>query len=166
MILYSHNIKEVKDSFSFNPGAATKLASHESEQAEQKYANFWKEFYSRPRSAWEREITNRISNLMKLQDNWDGYKSPPPRDDVGTFALTVMKQVMQPETPVPQVVPSAGGGLQLEWHEKDIDLEVNFSAPYECDLWVEDYRTGRCVSKGLTNEFSELKEAIVLLTTR
>jgi hypothetical protein len=131
---------------------------------------FWEEYYSRPRSAWEREIPNRINNLMKLPDNWDGYRSPPPRDDarddVGAFALTVMKQLMQPETPVPQVVPSAGGGLQLEWHEKEIDLEVNFTAPYECDLWVEDYRTGICVSKLLTNEFSDLKEAIELLTAR
>jgi hypothetical protein len=77
-----------------------------------------------------------------------------------------MEQVMRPETPVPQVVPSSGGGLQLEWHEKDIDLEVNFAAPYQCDLWFEDHRTGKCVSKLLTNDFSALKEAIALITTR
>jgi hypothetical protein len=78
----------------------------------------------------------------------------------------VLKSLMQPQTPAPQVVPSAGGGVQLEWHERDIDLEVNFTAPYQCELWVEDHRTGACVTKELTNEFSEFKDAIALLTTR
>ncbi len=31
---------------------------------------------------------------------------------------------MQFNTPVPQVVPSANGSIQLEWHTLGIDLEI------------------------------------------
>ena len=54
---------------------------------------------------------------------------------------------MRPRTPVPQVVPSPVGGVQLEWHEKDIDLELHITAPYECEVWFQDHRTGERVSR-------------------
>jgi hypothetical protein len=160
---FSHNVKPGEVSFGFDPGVTMKPALPGSQST---YPNFWKEYYARPRSAWEQDVTNKIVNLTKFPDNWDGYNSPPLRDDVGTFALTVLKQLMLPQTPTPQVVPSAGGGVQLEWHEKEVDLEVNFSAPYQCELWFEDHRTGTCVSKVLTNDFSEFNDAIALLTAR
>jgi len=162
-MLCGNSAKQVEDNFCFDPGETMQPASRISQQT---YPNFWKEYYARLESTWENEVQRRITNLMKLPDNWDGYNSPRLRDDVVTFALTVMKPLMRPQTPPPQVVPSSGGGMQLEWHEKDIDLEANFTAPYQCELWVEDHRTGSCVSKMLTNEFSDFKQAIVLLTTR
>jgi hypothetical protein len=160
---FSLNVKPLEGSFCFDPGVTMKPEPPGSQST---YPSFWKEYYALPRTTWEQDVTNRIVKLMKLPDNWDGYNSPPLRNDVWTFALTVLRSLMQPQTPTPQVVPSTGGGVQLEWHEKDIDLEVNFSAPYQCELWVEDHRTGTCVSKVLTNEFSEFKDAIAFLTTR
>jgi len=162
-MLCGSSAKRLDDDFGFDPGLTMASASRSSQQT---YENFWKEYYARPRSTWENDIQKRIADLMKLPDNWDGYNSPRLREDVVNFAWTVMKQLMHPQAPSPQVVPSSGGGLQLEWHEKDIDLEVNFTETYRCELWVDDHRTGTCVTKMLTNEFPDLENAILLLTTR
>jgi hypothetical protein len=33
---------------------------------------------------------------------------------------------MEPSTPAPIMVPTAGGGVQLEWHRAGFDVEVLF----------------------------------------
>ena len=53
------------------------------------------------------------------------------------FVLSVLNDVMRTRTPIPQVVPSAGGGVQLEWHQKGIDLELHIAGPYQCELWFQ-----------------------------
>lgn len=148
--------------------------------SEPSFSNFCKRYNASPEGTWKEgvatrdvdrklnEVTKTLIKLTNRPANWDGYNSPPVRNDVALFALTILESIIQtqPRTPVPQVVPSAAGGVQLEWHEKDIDLEVNFSAPYECELWFEDHRTNAKISKDLTNDFSDLKKPIILLTTR
>ena len=81
------------------------------------------------------------------------------------FALTVLTQVMLPRTPIPQIVPSPGGGVQIEWHTKGIDLEFHIAAPYEGELWFEDH-TGVTVSKLVTDDLSDLQAAVHELTRR
>jgi len=75
---------------------------------------------------------------------------------------------MKPATPLPQVVPSSDGGVQLEWHEKGIDLELHIRAPYDCELWYRDHQDADAepVSSKLSNDFSDLRTPIDLLTTR
>jgi hypothetical protein len=63
------------------------------------------------------------------------YRAPHIGFDTGMFALIVLNDVMRTHTPIPQVVPSGTGGVQLEWHQKGIDLELYIAAPYQCELW-------------------------------
>ncbi len=80
----------------------------------------------------------------------------------------LLQRVMRPRTPIPQVTPSAAGGVQLEWHEKGVDLELHVTAPYQWELWFRDLQDpiSQPVSLELTDDFSELKRPIALLTTR
>jgi hypothetical protein len=82
--------------------------------------------------------------------------------------LEILKGIMRPRTPLPQVIPSAAGGVQLEWHEKGVDLELHVTAPYQWELWFRDLQdpSSQPVSLELTDDFSELKRPIALLTTR
>jgi len=66
--------QHVEDGFNFDPGVTMAPALHQSRQT---YSNFWKDYYSRPHITWEKNINNRIAQLMQLPDNWDGYNSPP-----------------------------------------------------------------------------------------
>jgi hypothetical protein len=82
------------------------------------------------------------------------------------FAMNILNSVMRNRTPVPQVVPTPVGGIQLEWHEKDVDLEIHVTAPYETELWFKDHRTGAVISTELTSDLSPLQTAIQTLTDR
>ena len=116
--------------------------------------------------AWHREAMNKVIALVGMQKNWDGYGSEPLRRDTALFALEILQAVMQPRTPMPAVVPSATG-VQLEWHEKGIDLELHVSAPYAYEIWFED-RTGQHqpVSEDLSNNLTPAREAVAILTRR
>ncbi len=43
--------------------------------------------------------------------------------------MTFLLNCVSPDDPVPSVVPTARGGILLEWHEGGIDLEVDIRSP-------------------------------------
>jgi hypothetical protein len=132
------------------------------------FPNFSRHYSAGSERKWEVEVVRALVRLAKMPAGWDSYNAPPLRRDAGHFALEILQGVMRPRTPLPQVVPSAAGGVQLEWHEKGIDLELHITAPYQWELWFRDLQdpNSQPVSLELTDDFSELKRPIALLTTR
>jgi hypothetical protein len=132
------------------------------------FANFSRYFNATPERKWEVEVVQALVRLASMRPGWDSYNAPSLRRDAGHFALEILQGVMRPRTPVPQVVPSAAGGVQLEWHEKGVDLELHITAPYQWELWFRDLQDpdSQPVSLELTDDFSALKKPIALLTTR
>jgi hypothetical protein len=116
---------------------------------------------------WQPVVLDRIERLLKLRQGWDSYAAVPIAHDAGMFALVVLNNVMGPRTPTPTIVPTSTGGLQLEWHEKGIDLEVRVLGPYRCDFVVEDSR-GEIESSedALSDDFSVLVGPLEALTAR
>lgn len=105
--------------------------------------------------AWVGPTIVAFSAIASLPANWDTYGARPVSRDVIRLALETLATVMQVNSPVPSVVPLADGGIQLEWHRKQQDLEIIFpvGAPPEfcyfnrgTDLEVE----------GLVNETEKL----------
>lgn len=116
---------------------------------------------------WQASVLKKVTELLKLPADWDGYGAPAIRRDAAMFALEVLETVMLPRTPLPAIVPAADGGIQIEWHEGDIDLEFHVSAPYACDLWFEDLRGAEeSISEVLTNDFTLLRSSIAHLSKR
>lgn len=115
---------------------------------------------------WQAAVLERVVALLNMPANWDGYGAPAISREAVMFALEVLQRTMQPTTPVPQVVPSSVGGVQLEWHERDIDLELHVAAPFRCEIWFEDHRAGTMVSKELSADFAALRSALDELTKR
>jgi len=64
------------------------------------------------------------------------------RLDTGMFALQVLNSIMSESIPVPSIVPVGSGGVQFEWHQNGLDIELFIAAPYECELSVYDHTTG------------------------
>src|SRR5215204_1653145 len=91
---------------------------------------------------WESKLLPALFKLSRLPVGWDGYSGQPMRMDTGFFALQVLEAVMRSRTPLPQIVPTPVGGVQFEWHERGIDLELHVTGPYECEIWFED-KNGR-----------------------
>jgi len=96
--------------------------------------------FQAPTVAWQAGALAKLIALSNMRENWDGYGAQQLRRDTAFFALDVLHGVMSPRTPIPQIVPSASGGVQLEWHTRDIDLEITISKPLECDFWFLDHR--------------------------
>ena len=132
------------------------------------FPNFYRAFDGPPERKWQIEVQNHLLKYVKMQPGWDSYGAPQIGWDTGMFALSILNDVMRTRTPIPQVVPSGAGGVQIEWHQKGVDLELHITAPYECELWFQDHRQPMRppISVELTDNFSALLKPIELLTTR
>lgn len=138
----------------------------ETEPPSPRFGRFWAQ-YDQPERKWQIEILTQLFRLLPMPEGWDGYGAPAIKRDAGMFALEVLNSVMRPRTPLPQVVPTSVGGIQVEWHEKNIDLELHFTAPYECEMWFRDrLAKGPPVSLELTDDFSAVTGPIGELTSR
>ena len=73
-----------------------------------------------------------------MTPGWDGHDGVPIKDEHILAAGKYLSAVMAPETDAPSIVPTADGGLQLEWHKAGVDVEVLFSDSEDGALYVRD----------------------------
>ena len=105
---------------------------------------------------WISSVLPAIDEFIRLPQGWDSYSGKPLKLDTGMFALQLLYDVMNPRVPVPLVAPTSPGGVQFEWHQERLDLELCINAPYDCDLYFIDNQTGEEGSYHLTTDFSRL----------
>lgn len=74
--------------------------------------------------AWLSPTIDRLNRLLRLPENWDRDGAPPVDARAAVAALKLLGSVARPDTPAPSIVPADEGGVQLEWHMGEIDLEV------------------------------------------
>lgn len=79
--------------------------------------------------AWARRVLTRLAQLERLAPNWDSYGGRPLSRRHRDAALDFLGRVMADDVEVPDVVPLADGGLQLEWRRGS--LEVDFISDEE-----------------------------------
>ncbi len=87
---------------------------------------------------WFIPATERLTNLSKLQENWDSYGASAINAQAITQAIQVMTEVMTNDTPMPAIVPTTRGGIQLEWHLGGIDMEVEVTGGRTLSVLYED----------------------------
>lgn len=121
---------------------------------------------------WWPVTKSRVRELMSLPENWDFQGASKIHSDTAVFALTMLEQLLGADSPAPQIVPLAFGGLQFEWHENDIDLEIEVAGPNEVYVFFDDHQAeegdGDWISSDvpLTHDFSCLEGPISLLSAR
>jgi hypothetical protein len=97
-----------------------------------------------PPSPWLKELSERFAAVRKLPDGWDGPSSvavdPTLVGRIDRVLKDALAGVASPKLPF--VVPSADGGLQIEWHRRDLDLEVFFSREGQVSALLEDRKGG------------------------
>ncbi|PJA78299.1 MAG: hypothetical protein CO149_04800 [Nitrospirae bacterium CG_4_9_14_3_um_filter_51_5] len=85
---------------------------------------------------WQMQTIHKIIKLSNLQENWDSYDGKPPASNTISMAIKLIESLPWPyydDVPVPAVIPTSEGGLQLEWSSEDreLDLEVRPSGHIE-----------------------------------
>jgi hypothetical protein len=53
--------------------------------------------------------------------------------------MRLLESTMRDDTPAPWVVPLSDGGVQMEWHERGLDIEIGVPPSDESiDVWSND----------------------------
>lgn len=117
---------------------------------------------------WVEPVAWRVLEILDLQENWDSYGARPVEHDSAARVLDTLAVTMPEDGPPPSLVPTAQGGIQVEWHINGIDLEVEFEPDSQVmDLWFRDIALGeeRELTLGQT-ELHELRTYIEVITAR
>jgi hypothetical protein len=85
---------------------------------------------------WRTSVDRQLRTLRRLERGWDGCNSGPVSWATAAFTSAVLRSVMKPHTPAPTLVPASGGGIQLEWHEQGLDIELMIYRPVDAELTV------------------------------
>ena len=97
-----------------------------------------------------RRTLEELTGLFALPENWDSYGAQPIRRDVIEYAAEWIPSLLQSGTPKPAVIPTAQGGVQLEWHRKGVDVEIYIESPDTIRFLAEDLTAGESVEAPLT----------------
>lgn len=85
---------------------------------------------------WLKPVTLRLKELSALPANWDSFGSNSIDKNVIFNTLWFLQKTMSMTTPIPQIVPTRAGNLQLEWHTSGYDIEIEVKRTFPYGLYV------------------------------
>ena len=91
-----------------------------------------------PVPQWFRDAANSVTNLLRMPFGWDSYSAKPIDPRSAKVALYFLADLIGKQASAPQIVPTVSGGIQLEWHQNGIDLEIEISASGSEGVYFED----------------------------
>lgn len=94
-----------------------------------------------PPPAWVEPTLDAFRSLLAMREGWDSYGARPIDPTNVKTAIELVITLMDDRTPVPSVVPTSAGGVQLEWHTRGIDLEIEIRSPSRISVCFDDQRT-------------------------
>jgi hypothetical protein len=107
---------------------------------------------------WLKPTVEALARILCLPPNWNSYNARPVSPDAVISSIELLNQVAAPDTPPPQVVPTNRGGVQLEWHFPDIDLEIKALSPGRFSVSAEDFRTNEVWEDEQSSDLAQLRE--------
>lgn len=90
----------------------------------------------------------RITELLTLSANWDSYGAKQINlrcAPLARFLVNLVTEVNKkqpdgsPGMPLPAILPTPVGGLQLEWHlEHDVEMVIELFPDGGVAMWIND----------------------------
>jgi hypothetical protein len=113
--------------------------------------------------AWVLSTSQAMAELLQLPAGWNSYHARPVKLSSVQSALELLNRIMTDPTPAPDVVPTSPGGVQLEWHTTEIDVEITIPPSGLAEVYV--CRPGAGSIEGpLPQVLSDLQVAIAQLS--
>jgi hypothetical protein len=116
--------------------------------------------------AWLRPVLAGLETILSLPEGWNSYRAHRVDGQAAIRAIQLLLDTAQAETPAPSVVPTAPGGVQLEWHMRAIDLEVEITPDLQVAVAYDDTATQAEWEADVTTDRQPLQEALATLTGR
>ncbi len=82
-----------------------------------------------PNATFKESVAAEVEALAALQVNWDSYGAPAIDRNIIAAGVQFVRSLPDDLAYRPRVVPMAPGNLQLEWHEGQKILELEFETP-------------------------------------
>jgi hypothetical protein len=83
---------------------------------------------SAPGPQWLRPTILRAGKLLALPHDWDRQGAQPIDSTAVQAAIAALSLFMSHNSSLPQWTPTERSGVQLDWHENGVDLEIAFEA--------------------------------------
>ena len=90
---------------------------------------------------WVKPTLEALDSKLQLTPNWDSHGALPIDRRRVLDAIDVLFRTMSSDTEAPWVVPTTDGGIQLEWHREDEDLEVEIGGGEGASIYFHNART-------------------------
>lgn len=105
------------------------------------------------------EAIRRAAELLQLPRGWNSYDAAPISQESLREALTFLLEAATtiPNLASPAVVPTAPGGIQLEWHQGGVDIEVEFCPDIPPSWFAEDVASGETADEVLAPNDAALR---------
>jgi hypothetical protein len=117
-------------------------------------------------AAWVEVVRRRLEALGRLGEGWDGRSAPRVAPANIGIAMQLLQRVMRTGTPVPEIVPTLRGGLQIEWHVPDVDVELEIATPSRYVLSFEDRSTDQEFERQLSTDLTPFAQAVETISGR
>jgi len=117
-------------------------------------------------SEWFGRIAAKLWGFMEYSDNWDSYGAKRPDKKAIDRALNIMLDLSEYDVPEPSVGPTSQGGIQIEWHTKGFDLELEILASLQLGASFKDQMTGEEWDQDICNDMKLLIKAFKILSER
>ena len=115
---------------------------------------------------WLQPTVQGLAELLMLPPGWDSYGALAVDPTHVEAALRVLCLVMREDTPKPSIGPTNRGGVQVEWHERGIDLELETLSAHRLRVSYEDSTTGTDWDREVGADLTPLIECITCLSSR
>lgn len=90
-----------------------------------------------PLPTWWEQLSHRAEELLGLPVDWDSYGASAVAPIAVEAAFRFLGRFMADDLPIPQLTPTSGGGVNVEWHLSDVrDIEVEFHHDGEMEALV------------------------------
>ena len=89
------------------------------------------------------KLKAKCFEFTKLEFGWDGYDGIAVPVERAKFANRIIENLVTPFIPRPDVVPGCDGALQIEWHEKKYELEIELTSHSTIDILLTERKTDK-----------------------
>ncbi len=91
---------------------------------------------------WSYDLLMKVSEIGELEQGWDSYGARAVDPDCAATTVELVLNLLDSNTPMPAIVPTIRGGIQLEWHRAGADLEIEVESRARIHVCFEDEQTG------------------------
>jgi len=111
-----------------------------------------------PRPVWFMAVLQGFASLATLKEGWDGYGAAKIDRATINRALAAIEELVPQEAPAPSIVPIHNGGLQIEWHRNQRDLEIEFSPNGAVEFYYFNEITGQELEGPVGSAFANVRD--------